>query len=88
VLLAWTRFLIQQKKMQRHFNDHVRQLFTTNFSSLEIRLLYFAKDIRFHCQHTLEMTQQQYYMTDVYEETRLEKMKRKCKEEPFVPAGS
>jgi hypothetical protein len=34
------------------------------------------------------MTQQQYYMTDVHEETRLEKMKRKCKEEPFVPAGS
>jgi hypothetical protein len=25
---------------------------------------------------------------DVYEETRIEKLKRKCREEPFVPAGS
>ncbi|CAO3665043.1 unnamed protein product [Umbelopsis ramanniana] len=24
---------------------------------------------------------------DVYEETRIEKLKRKCREEPFVPAG-
>ncbi|KAI8580726.1 hypothetical protein K450DRAFT_235658 [Umbelopsis ramanniana AG] len=27
------------------------------------------------------------YMMEAYEETRLQKLKRKCREEPFVPAG-
>jgi hypothetical protein len=28
------------------------------------------------------------FMKEAYEETRLQKLTRKCKEEPFVPAGT
>ncbi|KAH8550945.1 hypoxia induced protein conserved region-domain-containing protein [Umbelopsis sp. PMI_123] len=33
------------------------------------------------------MSAEDRYMKEAYEETRLQKLKRKCREEPFVPAG-
>ncbi|KAG2176778.1 hypothetical protein INT44_007442 [Umbelopsis vinacea] len=34
-----------------------------------------------------QMSSNDRYMMEAFEETRLQKMKRKCREEPFVPAG-